>query len=36
MRFGSMISTSNIVDSDKVTVQSDADLLWTISLRNLT
>ncbi|VAH26450.1 unnamed protein product [Triticum turgidum subsp. durum] len=36
MRFGSMISTSNIVDSDKVTVQSDADLLWTFSLRNLT
>ncbi|CAO2192449.1 unnamed protein product [Urochloa humidicola] len=36
MRFGSMISTSNIVQSDKVTVHSDADLLWTISLRNLT
>uniref|UniRef100_A0ACD5X3S0 Uncharacterized protein n=1 Tax=Avena sativa TaxID=4498 RepID=A0ACD5X3S0_AVESA len=36
MKFGSMISTSNIVDSEKVTVQSDADLLWTISLRNLT
>ncbi|RLN23569.1 hypothetical protein C2845_PM07G10690 [Panicum miliaceum] len=35
MRFGSMISTSNIVQSEKVTVQSDADLLWTISLRNL-
>ncbi|CAL4976366.1 unnamed protein product [Urochloa decumbens] len=33
MRFGSMISTSNIVQSAKVTVQSDADLLWTISLR---
>uniref|UniRef100_A0ACD5WA12 Uncharacterized protein n=1 Tax=Avena sativa TaxID=4498 RepID=A0ACD5WA12_AVESA len=36
MKFGRMISTSNIVDSEKVTVQSDADLLWTISLRNLT
>ncbi|XP_066306309.1 thiamine pyrophosphokinase 2-like [Miscanthus floridulus] len=36
MRFGSMISTSNIVQSEKVTVESDADLLWTISLRNLT
>uniref|UniRef100_A0A0D9V0S3 Thiamine pyrophosphokinase n=2 Tax=Leersia perrieri TaxID=77586 RepID=A0A0D9V0S3_9ORYZ len=36
MRFGSMISTSNIVHAEKVTVQSDADLLWTISLRNLT
>ncbi|XP_062198508.1 thiamine pyrophosphokinase 2 isoform X3 [Phragmites australis] len=36
MRFGSMISTSNIVQAEKVTVQSDADLLWTISLRNLT
>ncbi|KAL6884690.1 hypothetical protein ACP4OV_010626 [Aristida adscensionis] len=36
MRFGSMISTSNIVQSEKVSVQSDADLLWTISLRNLT
>lgn len=36
MRFGSMISTSNIVHAEKVTVESDADLLWTISLRKLT
>ncbi|KAJ3702076.1 hypothetical protein LUZ61_005781 [Rhynchospora tenuis] len=33
MRFGSMISTSNKVREEKVTVCSDADLLWTISLK---
>jgi thiamine pyrophosphokinase len=34
MRYGGLISTSNIVDDDKVTVTSDSDLIWTISLRN--
>ncbi|KAJ3669522.1 hypothetical protein LUZ60_011472 [Juncus effusus] len=34
MRFGSMISTSNIVREEKITVHSDADLLWTISLKS--
>ncbi|KAK4418145.1 Thiamine pyrophosphokinase [Sesamum alatum] len=33
MRFGGLISTSNIVKGDVVTVRSDADLLWTISLK---
>ncbi|XP_022727737.1 thiamine pyrophosphokinase 1-like isoform X1 [Durio zibethinus] len=35
MRFGGLISTSNIVTGDKVTVQSDSDLLWTISIKKL-
>ncbi|XP_008789909.1 thiamine pyrophosphokinase 1 isoform X2 [Phoenix dactylifera] len=33
MSFGGLISTSNIVRGAKVTVQSDSDLLWTISIR---
>ncbi|KZV33773.1 hypothetical protein F511_09444 [Dorcoceras hygrometricum] len=33
MRFGGLISTSNIVEEDIVTVRSDSDLLWTISIR---
>ncbi|XP_043710040.1 thiamine pyrophosphokinase 1 isoform X1 [Telopea speciosissima] len=33
MRFGGLISTSNIVKSEKITVQSDSDLLWTISIK---
>ncbi|XP_066307900.1 thiamine pyrophosphokinase 1-like [Miscanthus floridulus] len=33
-RYGGLISTSNIVDDDKVTVTSDSDLIGTISLRN--
>ncbi|GER24738.1 thiamin pyrophosphokinase family protein [Striga asiatica] len=32
MRFGGLISTSNIVKAEKVTVQADAHLLWTISI----
>ncbi|GFP85607.1 thiamine pyrophosphokinase 1 [Phtheirospermum japonicum] len=32
MKFGGLISTSNIVKGEIVTVQSDADLLWTISI----
>lgn len=33
MRFGDLVSTSNIVQNNTVTVQSDSDLLWTISIR---
>uniref|UniRef100_A0A2N9ECD3 thiamine diphosphokinase n=1 Tax=Fagus sylvatica TaxID=28930 RepID=A0A2N9ECD3_FAGSY len=33
MRFGGLVSTSNIVKGDKITVQSDSDLLWTISIK---
>ncbi|KAB2015801.1 hypothetical protein ERO13_D08G052500v2 [Gossypium hirsutum] len=35
MRFGGLISSSNIVVGEKVTVQSDTDLLWTISIKKL-
>ncbi|CAL5194461.1 unnamed protein product [Lathyrus oleraceus] len=35
MRFGGLVSTSNIVKGDIVTVQSDSDLLWTISIKKL-
>ncbi|CAO1947147.1 unnamed protein product [Urochloa humidicola] len=35
MSYGGLVSTSNIVDDDKITVTSDSDLIWTISLRNL-
>ncbi|KAG6479870.1 hypothetical protein ZIOFF_063346 [Zingiber officinale] len=33
MSFGSLISTSNIVLAEKITVKSDTDLLWTISIK---
>ncbi|CAA3029031.1 thiamine pyrophosphokinase 1-like isoform X1 [Olea europaea subsp. europaea] len=33
MRFGGLISTSNIVKGERVTVKSDSDLLWTISIK---
>uniref|UniRef100_A0A0D6R2Q7 Thiamine pyrophosphokinase n=1 Tax=Araucaria cunninghamii TaxID=56994 RepID=A0A0D6R2Q7_ARACU len=33
MGFGSLISTSNILKGEKVTVCSDVDLLWTTSIR---
>ncbi|XP_021637120.2 thiamine pyrophosphokinase 1 isoform X2 [Hevea brasiliensis] len=33
MRFGGLVSTSNIVRGEKVTVQSSSDLLWTISIK---
>ncbi|KAI3961205.1 hypothetical protein MKX01_035791 [Papaver californicum] len=36
MKFGGLISTSNIVREEKITVQSDSDLLWTISIRKPT
>ncbi|KAH6813967.1 thiamine pyrophosphokinase1 [Perilla frutescens var. frutescens] len=35
MRFGGLISTSNVVTEEIVTVRSDSDLLWTISLRKI-
>ncbi|KAH7517082.1 hypothetical protein FEM48_Zijuj09G0024500 [Ziziphus jujuba var. spinosa] len=35
MRFGGLISTSNIVKGEKITVRSDTDLLWTISIKKL-
>ncbi|XP_050366197.1 thiamine pyrophosphokinase 1 isoform X2 [Argentina anserina] len=35
MRFGGLISTSNLVKEDKITVQSDSDLLWTITIKRL-
>jgi len=34
MCFGSLISTSNILREEKVTVCSDVDLLWTSSIQN--
>jgi thiamine pyrophosphokinase len=34
MSYGGLISTSNIVEEDDVTVTSDSDLIWTISLRH--
>lgn len=33
MRFGGLISTSNMVTGEIVTVKSDSDLLWTISIK---
>ncbi|ESQ36645.1 hypothetical protein EUTSA_v10008492mg [Eutrema salsugineum] len=33
MRFGGLISTSNMVKGEKITVESDSDLLWTISIK---
>ncbi|KAJ6817109.1 thiamine pyrophosphokinase 1-like isoform X1 [Iris pallida] len=36
MSFGGLISTSNIVREEKITVRSDSDLLWTISIRKTT
>ncbi|GAB4829872.1 cAMP-dependent protein kinase subunit [Ancistrocladus abbreviatus] len=35
MKFGGLVSTSNVVTEDSVTVQSDTDLLWTISIKKL-
>ncbi|KAM0947673.1 putative thiamine diphosphokinase [Dioscorea sansibarensis] len=33
MNFGGLISTSNVVREETVTVRSDVDLLWTISIK---
>nr|XP_009765119.1 PREDICTED: thiamin pyrophosphokinase 1-like [Nicotiana sylvestris] len=33
IRFGGLVSTSNIVKENIVTVQSESDLLWTISIK---
>ncbi|KAL4377933.1 hypothetical protein GQ457_02G002700 [Hibiscus cannabinus] len=35
MEFGGLVSTSNMVKGETVTVQSDCNLLWTISLKKL-
>lgn len=35
MKFGGLISTSNIVKGEKITIQSDSDLLWTINIKKL-
>lgn len=34
MRFGGLISTSNIIDEGAVVVESDSDLVWTTELRH--
>ncbi|CAH1447500.1 unnamed protein product [Lactuca virosa] len=34
MRFGGLVSTSNIVKGEIVSVRSDSDLLWTITIKN--
>ncbi|KAM7277403.1 hypothetical protein ACFE04_019269 [Oxalis oulophora] len=33
MKFGGLVSTSNLVKGEKVTVESDSDLIWTIEIR---
>ncbi|KAF2618808.1 hypothetical protein F2Q68_00038184 [Brassica cretica] len=33
MRFGGLVSTSNLVKGEKIRVESDSDLLWTISIK---
>jgi thiamine pyrophosphokinase len=33
MKFGGLVSTSNLVKEEKVTVESDSDLIWTIEIR---
>ncbi|KAK4782505.1 hypothetical protein SAY86_016607 [Trapa natans] len=33
MELGGLVSTSNMVNKEKVTVHSDTDLLWTISIK---
>ncbi|KAJ0054376.1 hypothetical protein Pint_00990 [Pistacia integerrima] len=33
MRFGGLVSSSNIAKGEKITVTSDSDLLWTISIK---
>nr|VDD53602.1 unnamed protein product [Brassica oleracea] len=33
MRFGGLVSTSNLVKGEKITVESDSDLLWTIPIK---
>jgi hypothetical protein len=30
MEVGELISTSNIMDSDEILVESDSDLIWTV------
>ncbi|KAG6417828.1 hypothetical protein SASPL_120022 [Salvia splendens] len=35
MKFGGLISTSNLAKDEIVTVRSDSDLLWTVSLKKI-
>ncbi|PON65694.1 thiamine pyrophosphokinase [Parasponia andersonii] len=35
MRFGGLVSTSNLVKEEKITVRSVSDILWTISIKKL-
>jgi hypothetical protein len=30
MEVGGLISTSNIMDADEISVESDSDLIWTV------
>ncbi len=34
MRVGGLVSTSNIMDSDTITVETDVDLVWTTQLHD--
>jgi uncharacterized membrane protein YgcG len=34
MRFGGLVSTSNLLEADEVHVESDADLIWTTQLHD--
>ncbi len=33
MRFGGLVSTSNLIAEDEVHVETDADLVWTTQLK---
>jgi hypothetical protein len=35
MRFGGLVSTSNLLEADEVHVESDADLIWTTQLHEV-
>ncbi|PON96569.1 thiamine pyrophosphokinase [Trema orientale] len=35
MRFGGLVSTSNLVKEEKISVRSVSDILWTISIKKL-
>lgn len=33
MRFGGLVSTSNMIEADEIHVESDSDLTWTTQLK---
>ena len=35
MRFGGLVSTSNLLEAEEVHVESDADLIWTTQLHDV-